>query len=112
MRTRAYAERRTAEGKTKNEIIRGLKRSIAREIYRSLHAHTQPGAGVNSTRCPVICQRSVRAEGIGQRRALRRARRRITLATGVGDADVDAPAVLEAQSALGESVALEARDDA
>jgi transposase len=37
-RTRAYAERRTAEGKTKPEIIRCLKRYIAREIYRSLHA--------------------------------------------------------------------------
>jgi transposase len=37
-RTRAYAERRTAEGKTKPEIIRCLKRYIAREIYHSLHA--------------------------------------------------------------------------
>jgi transposase len=35
-RTRAYAERRTAEGKTKTEIIRCLKRYIAREIYRAL----------------------------------------------------------------------------
>ena len=35
-RTRAYAERRTAEGKTKREIIRGLKRYIARETYRTL----------------------------------------------------------------------------
>jgi transposase len=37
-RTRAYARRRTAEGKTKPEIIRCLKRYIARETYRSLHA--------------------------------------------------------------------------
>ncbi len=37
-RTRDYAKRRTAEGKTKSEIIRCLKRYIAREIYHSLHA--------------------------------------------------------------------------
>jgi transposase len=32
-RTRAYVERRTKEGKSKKEIIRCLKRYIAREIY-------------------------------------------------------------------------------
>ena len=32
-RTRVYVERRTAEGKTKLEIVRILKRYIAREIY-------------------------------------------------------------------------------
>src|SRR6266540_7040175 len=37
-RTRAYAERRTAEGKTKPEIIRCLKRYIARETYNTLTA--------------------------------------------------------------------------
>jgi len=37
-RSRAYAARRAAEGKTKKEIIRCLKRYIAREIYRLLHA--------------------------------------------------------------------------
>jgi transposase len=37
-RTRAYAQRRTAEGKTKPEIIRCLKRYIAREIYSTLRA--------------------------------------------------------------------------
>ena len=31
--TRAYAERRTAEGKSKAEIIRCLKRYVAREVY-------------------------------------------------------------------------------
>ena len=36
--TRAYAQRRTAEGKTKPEIIRCLKRYIAREIYHALRA--------------------------------------------------------------------------
>jgi transposase len=36
--TRAYLERRTAEGKTKREIIRCLKRYIAREIHHNLTA--------------------------------------------------------------------------
>src|SRR5215467_2254301 len=35
-RTKAYAARRTAEGKNKKEIIRCLKRHIAREIYKTL----------------------------------------------------------------------------
>jgi transposase len=37
-RTRAYAQRRIAEGKTKKEIIRCLKRYIARETYHALRA--------------------------------------------------------------------------
>jgi transposase len=37
-RTRAYAKRRTAEGKTKLEIMRCLKRYIAREVYNTLRA--------------------------------------------------------------------------
>ena len=37
-RTRAYAQRRSAEGKSKLEIIRCLKRYIARETYRTLTA--------------------------------------------------------------------------
>jgi len=37
-KTRAYLQRRTAEGKTKREIIRCLKRYIAREIHHSLTA--------------------------------------------------------------------------
>lgn len=42
--TRAYVERRTAEGLSKREIIRCLKRYIAREIYSALprQPHTQP----------------------------------------------------------------------
>lgn len=36
--TRAYVERRTAEGLSKREIIRCLKRYIAREIYKNLPA--------------------------------------------------------------------------
>jgi len=41
-RTQAYVARRTEEGKSKREIMRCLKRYIAREIYRVLIA-TQPG---------------------------------------------------------------------
>jgi transposase len=39
--TRDYLERRTAEGRTKREIIRCLKRYIAREIYNNLPAATR-----------------------------------------------------------------------
>jgi transposase len=35
-KTRAYAQRRTSEGKTKREIIRCLKRYIARQTYATL----------------------------------------------------------------------------
>ena len=35
-RTNAYVAKRTAEGKSKREIIRCLKRYIARELYRIL----------------------------------------------------------------------------
>ena len=35
-RSRAYAERRTQEGLSKPEIIRCLKRYVAREIYNLL----------------------------------------------------------------------------
>jgi transposase len=41
-KTRAYAQRRTTEGKTKKEIIRCLKRDIAREVYNSLRADLRP----------------------------------------------------------------------
>lgn len=36
--TKAYLARRTAEGKTKKEIIRCLKRAVVRELYRALQA--------------------------------------------------------------------------
>jgi transposase len=42
--TRAYVERRTNEGLNKREIIRCLKRYIAREIYANL-----PGPQATST---------------------------------------------------------------
>jgi hypothetical protein len=35
-RTRAYVQRRTAQGHTSKEIIRCLKRYLAREIYKAL----------------------------------------------------------------------------
>ena len=66
-RTRTYAKRRTAEGKTQREIMRCLKRYIAREIFNSLRADLadtaqprpivsttimcgNPGFGINRTR--------------------------------------------------------------
>ena len=38
--TRAYVDRRTSEGESKREIMRCLKRYVAREVYTAL---TQPG---------------------------------------------------------------------
>jgi transposase len=35
-RTQQYVTRRTAEGKSKREILRCLKRYVAREVYRVL----------------------------------------------------------------------------
>lgn len=43
-RTQAYMQRRTAEQQSKKEVIRCLKRLIAREIYYVLKAHTDPTA--------------------------------------------------------------------
>jgi transposase len=40
-RTRAYVERRLQEGKSKREIMRCLKRYVAREVFRSLTADLQ-----------------------------------------------------------------------
>ena len=37
-RTKAYAARRATEGRSKREIIRCLKRYIAREVYPTLRA--------------------------------------------------------------------------
>lgn len=45
-RTRAYAQKRRAEGKTSMETIRCLKRAIAREAYRAL---TNPTTTTTST---------------------------------------------------------------
>ena len=44
--TRAYAERRTAEGLSKKEIRRVLKRYLARQIYRTLTAESRAAIAV------------------------------------------------------------------
>ena len=53
-RTRAYVDRRTREGKTTPEIIRCLKRHLARETYRALTiaapVSAQPAAYISSRR--------------------------------------------------------------
>ena len=48
-RTREYVTRRAAEGKSKREILRCLKRYVAREVYRIL---TAPGALPSSVSMP------------------------------------------------------------
>jgi len=49
-RTRRYVARRTAEGKSRREIMRCLKRYIAREVYRVLvSAASPPPIGVSTT---------------------------------------------------------------
>ena len=49
-RTQEYVARRTAEGKSKREIMRCLKRYIAREVYRVLVPDTPPPPiGVSTT---------------------------------------------------------------
>jgi len=40
-RTQAYVTRRTSEGKTTREIMRCLKRYVAREVYKTLAAHAR-----------------------------------------------------------------------
>lgn len=44
--TRAYAERRTTEGKSRREIIRCLKRFIARDVFTLL---TNPQPAIDTT---------------------------------------------------------------
>jgi transposase len=68
-RTRAYAERRTREGKSKREIIRCLRRYIAREVYNTLLADltalspSAPPRSVTSIHCGGF------SSGITRRRA-------------------------------------------
>ena len=53
--TRAYVERRTKEGLSKKEIIRCLKRYVARAVYRHLRARRltrTPGAAWPANRLP------------------------------------------------------------
>jgi hypothetical protein len=47
--TRDYLARRLAEGKTKNEAMRCLKRYIAREIFHTLRPPEQPTKTVAGT---------------------------------------------------------------
>jgi hypothetical protein len=42
LRTKEYVARRTQEGKSKREIIRCLKRYVAREVYRVLVLAASP----------------------------------------------------------------------
>ncbi|THA34906.1 IS110 family transposase, partial [Streptomyces sp. A1277] len=46
-RTRAYVERRTKEGLSKKDIMRCLKRFVAREVYRTLT--TKPTERITQT---------------------------------------------------------------
>ena len=49
-RTQAYVARRTAEGKTRKEIMRCLKRYVARDIHKALVAQARnPAAGIPLT---------------------------------------------------------------
>jgi transposase len=48
LRTRDYVERRTKDGLSKKEIIRCLKRYVAREIYRILVPSTETPSDLNS----------------------------------------------------------------
>ncbi len=41
-KTRAYVQRRTTEGRSKKDIIRCLKRAIAREMYQVLTSRSAP----------------------------------------------------------------------
>jgi transposase len=47
--TRAYLDRNTAEGKSKREAIRCLKRHLARRIWRLLYPTTGPSTTPRST---------------------------------------------------------------
>jgi transposase len=47
-RTKAYVERRTAEGLSKPEIMRCLKRFLAREVYHALQADLRALRGVDA----------------------------------------------------------------
>ena len=44
--TRAYAARRTTQGKTRRDVKRCLKRSIARQLFKLLERYDQPGVEI------------------------------------------------------------------
>lgn len=67
-RTKDYVNKRTAEGKSKREIMRCLKRYAAREIYRQI---TNPQAAPNDTdlrqmRTTLGCTITTAARELGQ----------------------------------------------
>lgn len=66
-RTKAYVERRTAEGKSKKEIIRCLKRHIAREVFRLLTnpAAVPNGADLRTNRLAAYVSLATAAEALG-----------------------------------------------
>ena len=47
--TRAYMARRTAEGKSRRDAKRCLRRIIARQLFRLLERYDQPGVEVLRT---------------------------------------------------------------
>lgn len=47
-RTRAYVERRTQQGLSKKDIIRCLKRYVAREVYKTLTTPPKPSTNPNT----------------------------------------------------------------
>jgi transposase len=54
-RTRAYVVRRSAEGKSRREIMRCLKRYVAREVYRVLTSSVCPaGSSVDGDRVAAV----------------------------------------------------------
>jgi transposase len=73
-RTRSYVARRTAEGKSKREIIRCLKRYVARELYQDLR--TVFGDGT-----PLWAGQATRADSNGSTRARGRATDAVTTAS-------------------------------
>ena len=66
-RTRAYVARRTLEGKSKKEIIRCLKRHVAREVFRLLTNPTSVpvGADLRATRLGAGITLAVAADALG-----------------------------------------------
>ncbi len=65
-RTKAYVARRTLEGKSKKEIIRCLKRHVAREIFRLLTnpASVPVGAELRTARLNTSITLAVAAEAL------------------------------------------------
>jgi transposase len=95
--TRAYVARRTAEGLSKPEIIRCLKRFIAREVYRLLVASTaspprstgQPAPSsalvtMDGSLCEPSRASPIRGAAVTRRGAAQRSRPRSGLASRAG----------------------------